>query len=107
MNEEMTGKCLQQVEHIRGLVWHRYSITVNQVMVATVKLSNNCVVTLFVLFYCTMCMNNLWVTRWVSKRSMNCLPLKCLYQAGKHAIMYLFVGGIFFYDFLIQQLFIF
>jgi hypothetical protein len=27
------------VEHIRGHLWHIYSITVNQVMVATVKLS--------------------------------------------------------------------
>jgi len=40
MNEEMTGKFLRQVEHIRGHLGHRYSITVNQVMVATVKLSN-------------------------------------------------------------------
>jgi hypothetical protein len=39
MNEERTGKGLQQVEHIRGHLWHRYSIAVNQVMVATVKLS--------------------------------------------------------------------
>ena len=39
MNEERTGKSLRQVEHIRGHLWHRYSITVNQVMVATVKLS--------------------------------------------------------------------
>jgi len=38
MNEERTRKCLQ-VEHIRGHLWHIYSITVNQVMVATVKLS--------------------------------------------------------------------
>jgi len=34
MNEESTGKCLRQVEHIRGHLWHRYSITVNQVLVA-------------------------------------------------------------------------
>jgi hypothetical protein len=34
-----TGKCLRQVEHIRGHLWHRYSISVNQVVVATVKLS--------------------------------------------------------------------
>jgi hypothetical protein len=39
MNEEKTGKCLPQVEHICGHLWHRYSITVNQVMVATVKFS--------------------------------------------------------------------
>jgi hypothetical protein len=39
MNEEMTGNCLQQVEYIRGHLWHMYSITVIQVMVATVKLS--------------------------------------------------------------------
>ena len=38
MNEETTKKCLRQVEHIRGHLWHRYSITVNQViMVATIK----------------------------------------------------------------------
>jgi hypothetical protein len=37
VNEERTGKCLRQVEHIRGHLWHRYSITVNQVMVGTVK----------------------------------------------------------------------
>ena len=36
---ERTGKCLRQVEHIHGHMWHRYSIMVNQVMVATVKLS--------------------------------------------------------------------
>jgi len=40
MNEKKkTGKCVRQVEHIRGHSWHRYSITVNQVMVATVKFS--------------------------------------------------------------------
>jgi hypothetical protein len=40
VNEERTGKCLRQVEHIRGHLWHRYSITVNQViMVATVTFS--------------------------------------------------------------------
>jgi hypothetical protein len=33
------GKCLRQVEHIRGHLWHRYSIVVNQVMVATVLFS--------------------------------------------------------------------
>ena len=37
MNEERTGKCLPEVEHIRGHLWHRYSIAVNQVMVATVN----------------------------------------------------------------------
>ena len=31
------GKSLRQVEHIRDHLWHRYSVTVNQVMVATVK----------------------------------------------------------------------
>jgi len=35
MNEEKTGKCLRQVEHTRGHLWHIYSITINQVMVAT------------------------------------------------------------------------
>jgi len=38
MNEERTWKCLRQVEHIRGHLWHIYSITVNQINVATVKL---------------------------------------------------------------------
>jgi hypothetical protein len=38
-HEWRTGKCLPQVEHIHSHLWHRYSITVNQVMVATVKLS--------------------------------------------------------------------
>jgi hypothetical protein len=32
---------LRQVEHIRGNFWHRYSIAVNQVMVATVILQLN------------------------------------------------------------------
>ena len=36
-HREKTGKYLRQVEHIRGLLWHRYSILVNQVMVTTVK----------------------------------------------------------------------
>jgi len=39
MNEERTRNCLRQVEHFRGQFWHRYSITGNQVMVVTVKLS--------------------------------------------------------------------
>ena len=30
------GKCLRQVEHILGHLWHRYSIAVNKVMMATV-----------------------------------------------------------------------
>ena len=37
MNEERTGKCLGQVEHIRGYLGHRYSIMANQAMVAIVK----------------------------------------------------------------------
>ena len=37
-----TRKCLRQVEHIRGHLWHRYSIMVNQVMVANVKPSKWC-----------------------------------------------------------------
>jgi hypothetical protein len=46
MNEERTGEWLRQTEHIRGHLWHRYSIAVNQVMVATaynfeVKVFNN------------------------------------------------------------------
>ena len=32
MNDERIGKCLPQVEHILGHLWHRYSITVNQVV---------------------------------------------------------------------------
>ena len=38
-NDKMTVLWLRQTEHIRGHLWHRYSITVNQVKVATVKLS--------------------------------------------------------------------
>jgi hypothetical protein len=41
MKEESTGKCLRQPEHIRGHLWHIYSIAVNQVVVATVKLSKS------------------------------------------------------------------
>jgi len=29
MNEERIGKCLRQVEDIRGHLWHGYSITDN------------------------------------------------------------------------------
>jgi len=39
MNEERTGKCLRQVQHIRGHLWHIYYITVNQVMMSVVNLS--------------------------------------------------------------------
>jgi hypothetical protein len=41
MNVERTGKCLRQVEHIRGHLWHSYSIAVNQVMVVTVIFPND------------------------------------------------------------------
>jgi ABC-type uncharacterized transport system permease subunit len=39
MNEERFGLWLQQVEHIHGHLWQKYSVTVNQVMMATIKLS--------------------------------------------------------------------
>ena len=39
INEKMTGMRLRQMEHIRGHLWHKYSIMVNQVMVATAKRS--------------------------------------------------------------------
>ena len=29
MNEERTGLCLRQMEHIHGHLWHRYSVTAN------------------------------------------------------------------------------
>jgi hypothetical protein len=51
MNEERTGKCLRQMEHISGHLWHGYSIPVNQVVVATVRLSNWCRVTLSLVLY--------------------------------------------------------
>jgi len=38
MNEEKPGLRLRQTEHIRGHFRQRYSVTVNQVLVATVKL---------------------------------------------------------------------
>jgi hypothetical protein len=38
MDEERNGKCLEQVEDIRGHLWHRYSIAVNQVAVAQRKI---------------------------------------------------------------------
>ena len=37
MNEESTGKYLRQVEHIRGHLWNRYSIAINQVIVCDRK----------------------------------------------------------------------
>jgi hypothetical protein len=40
MNEERTGKCLRQVEHIRGQLWYRYSITVNQVVVVELEIKD-------------------------------------------------------------------
>ena len=40
INEKRTELWLRQMEHTRGHLWLRYSATVNQVMVATVKLSN-------------------------------------------------------------------
>jgi hypothetical protein len=41
MNDETTGLWFQQTEYryIRGHLWHRYSLKVNQVMVTTVKRS--------------------------------------------------------------------
>ena len=52
MNEERIGKCLRQVEHIRCHLWHRYSITVNQVMVATIILSKLLVSLMYVQLVC-------------------------------------------------------
>jgi len=39
MNEERIGLSLRQTEHIGGHLWHRYSVAVNQIVVATVILS--------------------------------------------------------------------
>ena len=39
MHEKRVG--LRQREHIRGHLWHRYSVTVDQVMVANVTLTNS------------------------------------------------------------------
>jgi len=30
MNEERTGECLRQVEHIRGYLWHVCSVTLTK-----------------------------------------------------------------------------
>jgi hypothetical protein len=38
MNEEKPEMRLRQTEHIRGNLWQRYSVKVNQVIVVTVKL---------------------------------------------------------------------
>ena len=35
MNEERTESLLRHKEHIRGYLWHTYSVTDNQVMVST------------------------------------------------------------------------
>jgi len=37
MNGQRAGKCILRMEHIRGHLCHRYSITVNQVMVSSNK----------------------------------------------------------------------
>ena len=39
MNEERTGLWLRQTQHISANLWHRYSVSVNQVTVMTVQLS--------------------------------------------------------------------
>ena len=39
MAEERIGLWLQQTENARCYFWHRYSVTVDQAMEATVKLS--------------------------------------------------------------------
>ena len=39
MIEKGTSLWLRQIEHIHGNLWYRYSLTVNQVVVATVQLS--------------------------------------------------------------------
>ena len=37
MNEERIGKYLRQVQHLRGHLWHRYSISINQVVLLTLR----------------------------------------------------------------------
>ena len=39
VTEERTGLWLRQTEHIRGRLWHIYSVSVNQVIMAIVKFS--------------------------------------------------------------------
>ena len=37
MNDERARKCLRQLEHFRGHLWHRYSVPVNQETMATIS----------------------------------------------------------------------
>ena len=46
MNEERTRKCLRQVEHIRGRLWHIFSVIVNQVMTKSINKMNCFIFTL-------------------------------------------------------------
>ena len=46
MNEERTRKCLRQVEHIRGRLWHIFPVTVNQVMTKSIDTMNCFIFTL-------------------------------------------------------------
>ena len=55
MNEERTGFWLRQTEHSYGHLWHRYSVTVNQVMMSILKQ---------LIFYC---LSNLQITTGVSQ----------------------------------------
>jgi hypothetical protein len=51
--EARNWQCLREVEHIRGHLWHRYSITVNQVMVATVNRT-------FSFCHCVVCSSSIY-----------------------------------------------
>jgi hypothetical protein len=55
MNEERTGFWLRQTEHSYGHLWHRYPVTVNQVMMSILKQ---------LIFYC---LSNLQITTGVSQ----------------------------------------
>jgi len=37
-DKKMTELWLRQKKHIHGHLWHRYSVTVNKVMMVTIKL---------------------------------------------------------------------
>jgi hypothetical protein len=41
MNEERAGLCMRQIEHTSDHLWLRYSVTVDQAIVATANFQND------------------------------------------------------------------
>jgi hypothetical protein len=70
MNEEKTGKCLRQVEYIRGHLWHIYSIADNR---KTLIKMVSCIPDCFPIYKLLVILFSVWYEVFFRKPKIECI----------------------------------